>query len=215
MSISNYSELKTAITEWMDREDLSGNAADFITLAEARLNRRLKGFDVDTTLSGTDTSKSIDISALNLAEPIALYCTTHGDEYEILLKAPGTIEYNDTAGSPEFYVIDGDTIEFNRPQSGAQTYRFVYQERYALSDAAPTNWLLTNHPDVYLAASIVWGNVYIANIQSAVIFKQTLDEFIKETRNYLSQKKRGKRSVDDALLVNSTNRYASGTYNVA
>jgi hypothetical protein len=215
MSISNYTELKSAITEWMDRSDLTGNAADFITLAEARLNRRLKGFEVDTTLAGADGTQSIDISSLSLAEPIALFCTTDGDEYEILLKAPGTIAYNDTAGRPEFYVIDGDTIEFNRPQSGAQTYRFVYQERYALSDAAPTNWLLTTHPDVYLAASIIWGNVFIKDIQSAVVFKQTLDEFIRETRNYLSQKKRGKRSVDDALLYNGGNRYASGTYDVA
>lgn len=215
MAISNYSELKTAITEWMDRSDLTGNAADFITLAEARLNRRLKGLEVDTTLNGADASQSIDISSLSLAEPIALFCTTHGDEYEILLKAPGTIAYNDTAGSPEFYVIDGDTIEFNRPQSGAQTYRFVYQERYALSDSVTTNWLLTKHPDVYLAASIIWGNVYIKDMQAALIFKQTLDEFIKETRNYIAQKKRGNRSVDNALLVNSTNRYASGTYETA
>ncbi|WP_162651557.1 hypothetical protein [Lentilitoribacter sp. Alg239-R112] len=215
MPISNYTELKTAITEWMDREDLSGSAADFISLAEARLNRRLKSFEVDTVLSGADGSQSIDISSLSLSEPVALYCTTHNDEYEILLKAPGTIAYRDAAGSPEFYVIDGDNIEFNRPQSGAQTYRFVYHERYALSDAAPTNWLLTNHPDVYLAASIVWGNVYIANVQSALLFKQTLDEFIKETRNYLSQNKRGIRSVDDALLANGANRYASNTYDIA
>jgi hypothetical protein len=212
MSISNYSELQTAITEWMDRSDLTGNAADFITLAEARLNRRLKGLEIDATLSGTDGAQTIDISSLSLAEPIALYCTTHGDEYEILLKGNGTIAYKETAGSPEFYVIDGDNIEFNRPQSGDQTYRFVYQARYALSDSVTTNWLLTNHPDVYLAASIVWGNVYIKDIQTAVIFKQTLDEFIKETRNYIAQKKRGNRSVDDALLVNTSNRYASSTY---
>ena len=41
MAISTYAELQTAVTDWMARSDLSGNAADFITLGEARLNRKL------------------------------------------------------------------------------------------------------------------------------------------------------------------------------
>src|SRR5215471_6767496 len=46
MSITTYSELQTAVATWLDRADLSANAADFITLFEAAANRRLRVRDM-------------------------------------------------------------------------------------------------------------------------------------------------------------------------
>ena len=40
MALATYSNLQTYVTELMAREDLLGNAADWITLAEARAIRR-------------------------------------------------------------------------------------------------------------------------------------------------------------------------------
>ena len=41
MAISTYSELKTALTNWSKRTDLSTVLGDFIALAEARIQRSL------------------------------------------------------------------------------------------------------------------------------------------------------------------------------
>ena len=68
MAISTYSELKTAISDWMARSDVSGSAADFITLGEARLNRLLEVVATMTTLSGVVDSATIDISALSMVD---------------------------------------------------------------------------------------------------------------------------------------------------
>ena len=43
MGLATYDDLKAAVADWLDREDLAGRTGDFITLAEARLNR-LMGF---------------------------------------------------------------------------------------------------------------------------------------------------------------------------
>ena len=42
MAISNYSELKAAIADWLDRSDLTDSIPDFITLAETRHRRDFK-----------------------------------------------------------------------------------------------------------------------------------------------------------------------------
>ena len=42
MAITNYSELKTAISSWLDRSDLDSVIPDFIALAEARHRRDFK-----------------------------------------------------------------------------------------------------------------------------------------------------------------------------
>ena len=42
MAIGTYSELQTAVANWLDRSDLSSRIPEFITLSEARINRLLR-----------------------------------------------------------------------------------------------------------------------------------------------------------------------------
>ena len=42
MAISTYSELKTAVANWINRDDLTDRIPEFIALAEARFNRMLR-----------------------------------------------------------------------------------------------------------------------------------------------------------------------------
>ena len=42
MAITTYAELKTAIADFLNRDDLTSVSADFITLAEADINRRVR-----------------------------------------------------------------------------------------------------------------------------------------------------------------------------
>lgn len=199
MALDNYSDLKSAVTDWMARADLSGNAADWIKLAEARLNRKLPVIEVDTTLTGVVNSRVLDISALSVVAPIALFLTTRGDERKLVMKADGTIPYDDTSGDPDFWMLDGTNIDLDRPCDEAHTFRFRYRERIKLSDAAPTNWLLTNYPDIYLAAALVWGHGYQQEFDGASAWKMVLDEGIPEVRSILRLGRRGSLSVDPAL----------------
>ena len=42
MAISTYSELQTAVANWLDRDDLSARIPEFVALAETRMNRVLR-----------------------------------------------------------------------------------------------------------------------------------------------------------------------------
>lgn len=198
MAITNFAELKTAIADWMARSDVSGSAADFIALAESRLNRELNPVETDTTLTGTLNSRRIDISSLSLVAPIALFLVD-GDEMELTQRSDGTFPYDDTSGEPSLWALDGTNIDFDRPLDEAYSFRFRYWGRFALSDSATTNWLLTNHPDIYLAASIVWGGAYIEDMTKIAFYKGILDEAIPSVRSVIARKKRGVLTVDPAL----------------
>ena len=44
MSITTYSELKTAIANWLNRDDLTAVIPDFVSLVVADLNRKLRHY---------------------------------------------------------------------------------------------------------------------------------------------------------------------------
>jgi hypothetical protein len=201
MSISTYAELKTAISDWMARSDVSGSAADFITLGEARLNRLLEVVATTATLAGVVDSTSVSISALSIVEPVDLYVTDNGREYFVTPRALGSFTVEETSGLPSMWAIEGTNIKLDRPCDQTYSFRFVYQGRFALSDAVPTNEFLTNNPDLYMAASIVWGAVYTKDLQNGAMWKSMLDEFTAEVRSNIAQKKRSQLTVDPGLGV--------------
>lgn len=201
MAITTYSELQTAIQSWMARSDLSGSVADFIALAEARLNRELNfTAETDATLTGTANSRTISISSLSIVSPIALFLQDEDDDEVLLTNKPdGTFPYEDDTGEPSIWAIDGTNIDFNCLLDQAYTFRFRYQGRFALSVSSPTNWLLTNHPDIYLAASIVWGGAFTEDDAKIGLYKSILDEGIPSVRKAFQRNKRATLTVDPAL----------------
>lgn len=213
MALSNYTELQAAALDWMERAGQTGQTADWVKLAEAKLNRKLGAVETDTTLTGTSGSRSISISAVSMVEPIALMLARVGyDEREVQQQANGTFAYQDTTGEPRIWCIDGENIEFDRVLDQAYPFRLVYRQRFALA-ASSTNWLLTNHPDVYLAATLMWGAGYNSDWQNGSVFKGMLEEAIPEIRHTIAQNKRGTLRVDPAItMVNTRWRYGVVDY---
>ena len=198
MAISTYDELKSAITDWMVRSDIAGSAGDFIALAEARLNRKLDAIETDATLAAVAGSNEISLSALSVDEAKGVILTVNDSEIAIQKADPQDIRYTSTAGQPTQWVWDADKIKFDRPSDAAYSVRFRYDQRFALSDAAPTNWLLTYHPDIYLAASIVWGMGYIAD-DKGFQWKGVLEEGLAEVQRVLAEKKRAPLRIDEGV----------------
>jgi hypothetical protein len=203
MPFTSYSELQDAIATWMIREDFTtATKKDVITLAEARLNRELETVETNVTLTGTANSRTIDVSAYNIIEPMALYFTDDdGDEKRVALKPPGEFAYIDDIGRPTFATLVGDSMTFDRPLDSAYSMRFHYRGRFALSDSATTNALLDDHPDVYLAACLMWGGIRIRDKDVAASMNALLDKYITETKSHQAQRKRGVLRVDPAILV--------------
>lgn len=166
MSLATYSDLKTSVETWRERvgdTTIQTNAADFITLGEARLTRELplRIMWVNTPLSGSADNRQLTLPA-DFAEPKWLKRTDDSSFRELKKKSAEEMHYYSTSGIPREWCINGGFIDLNHPCSAGLTFLFRYRQRYALGPGdATTNWLLTNHPDIYLAAVLVWSGLLI------------------------------------------------------
>ena len=214
MSLDTYANLKSSILDWMARSDLSGNTAEWVTLAEARLNRELPAIETDATLTGVAASRVIDVSSISIVEPIALYMDDPSISDEIEITKQTRFAETTTSGTPVYWEYDANAAEirFDKPLGGAYSFRFRYRQRFALSDSVTTNWLLTNHPDVYLAACVVWGSAFTEKLPAAAAFKSLLDESIPSIRNTITQGKRGRATVDPMLQTIGRRYYYQGEF---
>jgi hypothetical protein len=215
MALNTYSALKAAVLNWMTRADLSAEPADWITLAEARLNRELNPVEVDQTLTGTLNSREIDVSAYSIVEALALYIVDSDTSDEAELTQKSDFARDSRSGEPVFWDYlphaSSGKIIFNCPLDAAYTFRFRYRQRFALSDVNTTNWLLTNHPDLYLSATLVWGSGFVEKFQEAGAFKSMLDESLASVKSIISQSKRAVLTVDPALRPKARDGSYDGT----
>lgn len=203
MAVSTYAELQSAWDNWAETSDTTERKKEGIAFAEARLNRKIPAVEVDAALTGTESSRDISVSALSIERPITLFLTNDdGGEVPLVKKSLGTMPFDDDNAEPAEWVYDVDDakIVLNCPCDEAYTFRLVYRERFALSDSATTNWLLTNHPDVYFAAMMMWGAGYREDTQMGAIWKGILDEAIPEIRRSIAQGKAGVLTHDPALV---------------
>lgn len=179
MAISTYSELQTAVANWLHRSDLTERIKEFITLGEARINRDLRIRAMETLLQDTVTSGTrliavpadfIDARTLTLtANPLINlnYITPEQMDTRI----PGS-----TAGQPKFFTIIGSNIKLGPAPSVTYTYDLVYYAKFpALSVGAPTNWLTANAPDLLLYAALLEAEPFIINDPRLATWGQMYD----------------------------------------
>ena len=167
MAISNYIELKNAVANWLDRDDLTDRIPEFIALCEARFNRalRIRAMETKQTASTVAGQRNLALPArfiqmrnfqVNTANLTPLQYVTP-EIYDRLYGAANT-------GTPEVYTIIADELQFGPIPATAQTVEMLfYQSFQALSDANPTNWVITNAPDVYLYGSLMEAEPFIMN----------------------------------------------------
>lgn len=203
MPFTNKSDLKSAMDDWIARGDISGTADDRVSLAEARLNRELGEVLTEQSLTGTASSREISVSAYSVAQPLNLFLAETGlDEVRLVPKMNGGFEVKATSDRPRFWTYNraADKLYFDCPLSGAYPFRLVFRQRFSLAADGDTNWLLTSHPDIYLAACIMWGGLYTMDTSRAAAFAATLEEGIPSVKSYISAQNRAVLTVDPALL---------------
>jgi len=169
MAISTYAELQTAVDNWLARTDLSGRSPEFITLAEARMNRELetqaqeKRATVTMTEGDTYVSLPTDVRRirhvkLNTSPTTILkfYVPTANEE-----NWPGTGQ-----GKPKYYSVIGNEIYLRPEPDSGYTMEIDYVASIdALSDSNTSNIILTRHPDVYLHGALCEAFGYLMDDQ--------------------------------------------------
>ena len=171
MALSTYTDLQTSIANWLVRSDLTAVIPDFITLAEERIARdlRLRKQVTNTTLSTVAGTQTVTLPADFLEiENIGISSTT--PQAALSVVTPEIMDRRYPAGyatgQPVVYSLLGDTIQFGPTPDAVYTISLDYYQRLNIA-VSTTNWLLTNHPGVYLNACLVEANAYLLDADRA------------------------------------------------
>jgi hypothetical protein len=188
MAIGTYSELQTAIANFLARNDLTDRIPEFISLAEARISRALEARSQEKRATATLTAGDAFVSLptdLRSIRLVKLNTTpTEVLEYYSPIKLDELYGSN-ISGKPRGYTIIGTEIKFAPQPDTGYTAEIVYMEGTPpLSDSNTTNVILTRHPDAYLYGALASASVYLMDDGKTSLYEQlftrSLDEIKKE-----------------------------------
>jgi hypothetical protein len=198
MAITTYAELQAACANWLVRADLTARVPEFITLAEARLNRVLRArlAETEAALSGVVGSRFIPLPAA-FAEPLALWIAGDGGREALRFVAPSLIGASSLRGEPGAWSVDGGKLAFDRPCDQAYDFTLRMLARFQLSEAAPTNALLSDYPDAYLFATLCEAAPFLRDAELAGAYEARLDRAIVEINSKDARSRAGRTLVTE------------------
>jgi hypothetical protein len=176
MALDTFAGLKATIADYLNRDDLTAIIPSFITIAEAKFNRKLRTRQMIKRAEGQIETAFFTYPAdwlqakefqLNTNPIVRLQFVTeaYGDE----LKANRYV----SIGQPAYYTITGTQLEFiPAPDSTYSAELTYYAKIPALSDSNTSNWLLAYAPDLYLYGALLEAAPYLKDDERLAVWSQ-------------------------------------------
>lgn len=169
MALNNYTALKTSIANWLNRSDLTSEiSGDFIVLAEKDFNSklRIRKMITQTTITVDAETESLPTGFLQVRD---FYILNGGTKYALKYITPSQMDQikgSSMTGQPSTYTILGDTFRFSPVSDSTYTaYLNYYKEFDPLSDSNTSNYILVNHPAIYLYGSLYHAANFLGGIE--------------------------------------------------
>jgi hypothetical protein len=167
MSIATYSELKTAVANYLARTDLTDQIPDFIRFAELRLRRELRIRQmlksVTTSTTGGDSTVELPSDFLEIRD----FSVSTNPIQPLTYSSPAIFSRNTRStesGKPLDYTILASEFQLAPVPDGTYTLKLLYFAAPTfLGDTNSSNVFLANSPDALLYASLIEAEPYIMN----------------------------------------------------
>ena len=221
MAIGTYDELKTAVANWLDRDDLTDRIPEFIALAEARMNRALRVsmmVNVDETTLGGATALVSGTRDYSLPSGYLQMIDFHLRTSPIVTLSYITPENmnrmwaGSQSGKPQSYTLfpdnaSGTPVKKVRlgpaPDSNYDYSVMFYKKIDALSASNTTEPMLTDNPDVYLYGALLEAEPFLMNDQRIQLWATALTEAV----NQIQQEDNKDRHSGSTMRVMNTGGY--------
>ena len=165
--IATYSDLKTAIANYLARTDLTDQIPDFIRFAEIRLRRELRIRQmlktVTTSTTGGDNTVELPSDFIEIRDFIVQTNPVQPLDY----MSPSLFSRNSRrgeSGKPIDYTIMANDFLLAPIPDTAYTLEMIYYASPTFpSDSNTSNVFIANCPDALLYASLMEAEPYIMN----------------------------------------------------
>lgn len=187
MALANYTDLQASVANWSHRNDLTALIPDFVTMAESRISRdlRLRKQITSTTLTTTAGASALAIPT-DWLEFENLSLNAGGIQRQMVYVPIEHMEAkydNSFIGMPAVYTIEGDNVLFAPTPDSAYSVDVVYYARFPSLITAGVNWLMTNHPNIYLFAVLIEVFFYTQNPEQIQMFTARYNEGLKQLQD--------------------------------
>ena len=185
MSITTYSELKTAVANFLARTDLTDQIPDFIQLAEARMSRELETRSQEKRATATLTADDEYVALPTDLREVREVKLNTSPNTVLEYRSPTALDsqFTGAGGKPQAYSIVGNEIKFRPIPDSAYTAEIVYIGSLdALSDSNATNTILSRHPDAYLSGALAEAYVYLMDDARAQLYDGKFGRAIEEIK---------------------------------
>jgi len=164
MALTTYNELKTSVGDWLNRTDLTTAIPDFISLAEAQIERNLRTRQMIVRATASITTEYSAVPAdflevksfkldTNPVTPLGFETIDSMDTLAVTYRS---------AAKPIFFTVVGEQFRYLPEPDTAYTGELIYYAKLSkLSTANTTNFLLTAAPDVYLYGALMQAAPYL------------------------------------------------------
>jgi hypothetical protein len=186
MALANYADLQASVAAWAHRTDLVAIIPDFVTMAEARISRdlRIRKQITSSTLVTVANTQSValptdwlEFENVSVATSPSVQLTYVPVEH---IDANFSSSYTDT---PSCFTIEGDNILFAPTPDAAYNITAIYYARFPSLITNSTNWLMTNHPNIYLFACLIEVYSYLRNADAAQLYLQRYQSELAQLQN--------------------------------
>lgn len=161
MNISTYAELKTALADWLNRDDITdARLSDFVRIAENRIFHELRIPELESAAAlTTDAEGRVSLPADYLEAKDVLF------DDAPLARISVTDFYTrlPAQGKPDAFARETTFLRlWPIPGPGVTGFRMVYYARPAdLSTGTPTNAVFAIAPELYLYGALIAGASYL------------------------------------------------------
>lgn len=200
MTLSTYSDLKSAVADWLERSDLATRIPDFIALAESRLNRLFRGRmnEVNAVLTAVPGARSIAAPPA-FSEAVSVHLA--GCAEALRFVDPALMELRPEPGRPNFWTVEGGTLAFERPCDQAYAVTLRHLRKFALSDTEPSNPILADYPDLYLFGALLEAAPFLRDADLLALFQARFETALQEANAKENLNRAGSKLRSDRALV--------------
>lgn len=180
MDLSTYSGLKTAVADYLNRDDLTSVVPGFIALAEAKFNRKIRARQMIKRATATIDSQYFAYPADWLEAKEFILNTNPITYMEFVSEAQANALKATTIVAPQkpkYYTIIGSQIEVIGAPDTSYTGQLTYYAKIpALSDSNTSNWLLAYAPDLYLYGALLESAPYLKDDERLAVWGQMYND---------------------------------------
>jgi hypothetical protein len=202
MAFANLGELKTVISDTLNRDDLTAQIPNFIKMNEESVNRKVNVSEMEeytefTINVGQTTLPTNFLEMRNIQ--------MKNSEYPLQYVPHNSLDgIGADSGIPKFYSIQGTKLLFYPfpPDSTIGIMRYLAEVTPLVNDV-DTNWLLNKSPQIYLYGTLLHAAPFLNDDSRLPVWGALFEDAIKA----LNDQDKRRMSGTKPQMINATAGY--------